>query len=214
MKKGSSELRIEKIPLGPCQANCYIVEIADSGKGVVIDPAAEPEFLAKKIKSKSLEITYVINTHGHYDHIAGNHLVSLLDPKPSLLIHAEDRLMLLEPAKNLSALLGPGYISPEADIIAEDGMEFSIAESVWRIIHTPGHTPGSICLVMDRVLFTGDTIFCGSIGRTDLPGGSPSDMARSLQKIISFSPDTVLCPGHGENSTVQNEIDGNPFLNG
>jgi glyoxylase-like metal-dependent hydrolase (beta-lactamase superfamily II) len=197
-----SKLEVERLTLGYFMVNCYIVYISNSKDAVIIDPGADPLQILDFINRKELKIKYIINTHGHYDHIgANNEIKSVLNS--TIYIHRLDEKMLSSPTKNLSLFLGKLY-KTEADVVVEEGDEFKIDNKVFKILHTPGHTPGSMSLMVDDYLFCGDLVFKDGIGRTDLFGGSSRDLALSIKnKILILNDDVKLYPGHGPETTVK-----------
>lgn len=212
-------MKIIQIPLNPFAMNCYIYYDEKSGAGVIIDPAAssteEENHLRKFIKDNGIKINYIINTHGHLDHIMGNRFAKEEFNVP-VLMHKEDEF-LLSNAVRQAALYGLNvppqppvdeYLN-EDSIISFDGKEL-------KVIHTPGHSPGSVCLIDDinRNVFCGDVIFKNSIGRTDLPGGDYDMLIDSIKNKLfaNCSDDFSLFPGHMETTNVADEKKYNPFL--
>ncbi len=199
-------------PLGEVEANCYIIGNDKSGEVVLIDPGLQPSDVIKFIQSEGLRVKYVINTHGHIDHIAGNREV-LKSFKAPLCIHQLDSKYLEDPTKNLSILFGVSITSPPADILLKEGQKLELSDMSFEIIHTPGHTPGSICLRTPSYILTGDTLFKASIGRTDIPGGDAEKLMESIkEKLLPLNKDLVVYPGHGPKTTLAEEINSNPFL--
>jgi hydroxyacylglutathione hydrolase len=191
LKEG--KMRVEKICLGELSTNCYLVN-AD-GLTILIDPAEYCEKLTSFIGNRQVDL--VINTHGHFDHIGGNWQLQKAGAK--LLIHEED-LPLVDS-------FYPDH--PPFDRYIVDG---ETLPGGFRVIHTPGHSPGSIVLVKDDMLFVGDLLFAGSIGRTDFPGGSITKMNLSLSNIVSLPGDYRIYPGHGPSTTLKRERRINPYL--
>jgi len=159
----------------------------------------------------NLSIKYIINTHAHIDHIEGNDWFRKAIRAP-VVVHHYDRTLYEEPRLNMSVLSRPRAI-PKADIYVKGGEFIHIGKSSLEVIHTPGHTAGSICLLGDGKLFTGDTLFAGSIGRTDFPGGSYDSMMKSLkEKLMPLDDNLIVLPGHGPSSTLKEEKATNPYL--
>lgn len=202
MKKYYEQQHIDCIVNGEIETNTYIITTLSDNSAVIIDPADGPA-IEHFLKKKELKPTHIINTHGHYDHISGNlHLKEKYDIP--ICIEASDAEFLTDPSKNMSGILGEGYRSPEADIILYDGQEFNAGGVALLVRHSPGHTPGSICLEMNNHRFTGDLIFTNGIGRTDLPGGSSSSIFASIRKIFHRmkQDDFVYC-GHGDYGHIE-----------
>ncbi|MEA3328752.1 MAG: MBL fold metallo-hydrolase [Candidatus Omnitrophota bacterium] len=192
---------IRSVTVGQMKANCYILGCKKTRQAVIIDPGDDYQKIINCLKQEGLEPKIVINTHGHIDHIAVNDKFNL-----PIYIHELDAECLINPTKNLSAFFGPGYTSPTAVRLLKDKDEIEVGEINLRVIHTPGHTPGGICLTTDNIVFTGDTLFCRGIGRTDFPGASEKDLIASIkEKIFALSDKTVVYPGHGPYSTVGSE---------
>lgn len=215
MNLKTSELDIKKFVLSGFASNCYVAAFSGTGCCIVIDPGSEPEKIRDYIEKRGLKPVYIINTHGHYDHIGGNSLKNLFKDKPKIVIHRGDAEYLNDPSLNLSSEFSDGYVSPAADIIVEKDMTLEVCAGFKiDIIHTPGHTPGGICVQTGSFLFTGDLLFSGTIGRTDFPGASEKEMYASLEKIALLPDETVILPGHGPDTVLSREKKTNPFLNG
>jgi len=205
-------LIVETLPVGLLQANCIIVGCEKTNKGAVIDPGGDAETIMCAVRGLGLEIVAVINTHGHVDHMAANDRIKKATGAP-IMIGDGDAEMLTSAAKNLSLLAGTAVRSAAADRLLKDGDVVRIGEISLRVLETPGHTPGGICLVGDGKVFTGDTLFAGSVGRTDFPGGSFDDLMASIKdKLIPLGDDFEVYPGHGPSTTIGEERASNPFL--
>jgi len=203
-------IHVERIAVGELQTNAYIVFSEKSLACLIVDPGAEPERIIRFVKTGRLKPEGIILTHGHADHCGG--VRELLAAWPmTLMVHRLDRDLRSPLNRELGGSLGLP-IPPDPDRLLENGEIVSVAEISIAVVHTPGHTPGSVVLAMDRRLFTGDTLFQGSAGRTDLPGGDEDELQRSLRLISRFPPDTLLFPGHGEMTTLEEELVSNPFL--
>ena len=203
---------LEQLQVGPLETNCYIVADEKSRIAAIIDPGGEADKIINAVNEAELDVKYIFLTHGHGDHIAA--LKEVRDATgAAIVIHEEDAHMLSSAESNLSFLLGEGFVQPAADIKLKCNEEFHLGDLVLKIIHTPGHTPGGISIQVDNVVFTGDALFAGSIGRTDFPGGSYDKLISSIQeKLLVLADDTKIYPGHGEPSTVGYEKKMNPFL--
>ena len=207
-------MKIRALTVGPIMENAYIVYDENTLEGIIIDPGDDAEDIIKIVKDLKLNIKYIVNTHGHADHIGANtQLLKQLHAK--LAIHEDDKMMLSDPNLNLSitGYMGREVKSPAPDIILHEGDVITFGNIKLKVIHTPGHTPGGICLLGDGVLFSGDSLFEGSVGRTDFPGGSMSALVDSLKKkILTLDPKIKVFPGHGGPTTIGYEASNNPFL--
>lgn len=197
--------------VGPMEANCYILYNPDKREGLIIDPGAEGSRLIKFIKQEEISINYIINTHGHPDHIGANRKIKEHTNAP-ILIHQYDAPMLSKSESILSFIFPLESSSPPADTFIKDGDLIECAGMKLKVLHTPGHTPGGISLLIDDSIFTGDTLFSGSIGRSDLPGGSQEVLLNSIKKILSLNENLIIYPGHGPSTTVGQELHSNPFI--
>jgi glyoxylase-like metal-dependent hydrolase (beta-lactamase superfamily II) len=195
------------------QTNTYLVWDDLSKDAILVDPSAPSEDMAQIVKSKQLKLKLVINTHGHGDHIAGNNYFASLFSCP-VAIHPLDANMLIDNRKNMSTYMGYDLKLKSADIMLNAGDKYYLGEHTISIIHTPGHTAGSVCLLIDKYLISGDTLFEQSIGRTDFPGGSHTDIIKSIKEKLFILPDDILVfPGHGPNTSIGLEKMNNPFVN-
>ncbi len=209
------DMFLRQLQVGSMAVFAYIVGDRESRSGLVIDPAAETDRIIAEAEKNGIEIQYIINTHGHVDHISGN-----ADMKrktgAKIIVHEADAEMLVStPAMILSMFRAKS--SPAADITVQDGDMIRVGSVNLTVLHTPGHTPGGISLYTDGYVFTGDTLFVESVGRTDLPGGSWQVMLRSIRKqLLTLPEDTVVLPGHNygrkPTSTIGHEKRHNPFL--
>src|SRR4030042_1402049 len=198
--------------VGALGTNCYLVYDEETRECAVIDPGADPEKIISTIADLELKPVIVINTHGHVDHIGANSDIVQKYAIP-LAMHAADTGMLqVSDYIELSLLLGARN-SPAPDRLLAEGDEVAVGRTSLRVIHTPGHTPGSIGFVHGGFLFSGDTLFCGGVGRTDLPGGSWKDLERSIrERILSLPEETIVLPGHGPWPPAAKGRNSNPFL--
>jgi len=206
---------IETIPVGPLQVNSYILGCEKTHEGVVIDAGGSVDRLLARINKLGLTIKYLIDTHGHFDHVGGNRaFIEATGAK--LLIHEKDAF-LLSMASDAGKSFGVADVenSPEPDGFLTDGMIIEFGDQRLKVIHTPGHSPGgcSIYGTEAGVLFTGDTLFNASVGRTDLPGGSMEVLLRSIRERLAVLPETTrVYPGHGPSSTIAIELFSNPYV--
>lgn len=203
------KLEVIKFVVGELSTNCYLLKSGE--EGVVIDPGAEGELILKGVEELKVKIKYVLNTHGHFDHIAANDFIRE-ETAAKLAIHKLDAESLKSSSKNSSLIFGWNLKQKPADILLEEGDVLSFGSHSLSVLHTPGHTPGSVSFLINSQVFSGDLIFAGSIGRTDLPGGSSKAMIVSLKKIKELPEETIIYPGHGPETSVREEIENNPFL--
>jgi len=202
---------LKHLVVGPLATNCYIVGSESSKKGMIIDPGAEAEVILRNVKDLGFEIKSIVLTHGHIDHIG-----ALKEVKEAtgaeVAIHADDAQALQR--KPLGTLFGISYPTPPpADRLLQGGDSLDIGDLHFQVLHTPGHSPGCICLLEEGVVFSGDTLFNYGIGRYDLPGGSYSQLMDSIHTKLMVLPDnTIVYPGHGPETTIGAERRGNPSL--
>ncbi|MFC1509634.1 MBL fold metallo-hydrolase [Candidatus Omnitrophota bacterium] len=199
---------IETVVVGMMEANCYIVGDEDTKEVFIIDPGGDYGKIKKIIDKFGLKPQVVINTHGHGDHIGADGNWNL-----PIWIHRLDADFLQDPSKNLSGAFGFLLKTKAAARSLEEGDLLKIGKYTLEVIHTPGHTPGGICLKGGGVVFTGDTLFREGVGRTDFAYGSEEDLIRSIkEKLFVLGDDIVVYPGHGDNSTIANEKSNNPLM--
>ncbi|HRR41890.1 MAG TPA: MBL fold metallo-hydrolase, partial [Syntrophales bacterium] len=206
---------LKQMQVGHMAVFAYIVGDPETGEGLVIDPAADVDGILREADKKGIRVKYIVNTHGHVDHISGNQEMKK-KTGALIVVHEADADMLVSTPAMVLRMFG-AKPSPPADITVSDGDTIAVGSVVLEVLHTPGHTPGGICLYTDGYVFTGDTLFVGAVGRTDLPGGSWTVMYRSIkEKILTLPDDTIVLPGHNygssPTSTVGREKRTNPFL--
>ncbi len=198
---------IETFTVGMLSTNCYVVSSEPSKEAIVIDPGLDLPFEAKQIfdyiAKEKLKVKLILNTHGHQDHISGDAIFQEKYNVP-IYIHKCDA----------SSLVGLETEKSPAPVLLEDGSVVKFGDESLSVMLTPGHTPGSICLVGEKLVFTGDTLFAEGIGRTDFPEGSIKDMRLSLQKLVRLPDYFLIYPGHGPTSVIGEEKRNNPFLLG
>ena len=205
------KLTIQSFAVMPFDENCYVVS-DDTGEGIVIDPGGMAKQILSYIREAKLSIKAVLDTHGHCDHIGANDEIRDETGAP-LYIHKEDAAMISDMKLNLSAFMGFRVISRPAEHLLSEGDKISFGQSELEVIHTPGHTKGGVCFVGEGVAFTGDTLFAGSIGRSDFPGGSERDLIGNIKKKLLVLPDeTKVYSGHGPSSEIGWERECNPYL--
>jgi glyoxylase-like metal-dependent hydrolase (beta-lactamase superfamily II) len=204
-------IKIKKIISGVLEENCYVVYDSESLRAAIIDPGEDGEKVIFEIEKDKLKPELLINTHGHYDHVLSDDQIRF-EFKIPLAIHKYESQILADAYGNGSGLIGFTVNVREPEIFLEDNQEVKLSFTTFKVMHTPGHTKGCICLLFDGFLITGDTLFAGTIGRTDFDGGSYEEMLKSLSKIKKLDPSLVIYPGHGSNTTLANEIRYNPYL--
>jgi hydroxyacylglutathione hydrolase len=206
-------LIIASLPVGLIQTNCYVVGCEETKQGAVIDPGGHPERILAEVERHGLAIKYVLDTHAHFDHTDANGAI-VQATGASLALHPEDRPLL--EASGGAALFGMhADPSPPPDLELHDGDEISVGTLGFKVLHTPGHTPGHVCFYEadEGTLFDGDVLFYRGIGRTDLPGGSWQQLLESIQGVLFALPDdTIVYPGHGPATTIGEEKRLNPWL--
>ena len=205
------KLTIQSFAVMPFDENCDVVS-DDTGEGVVIDPGGMAKEILAYIREAKIDLKAVLDTHGHCDHIGANDAIRDVTEAP-LYIHKEDGAMISDIRLNLSAFMGFKVISRPAEHLLSEGDKISFGNSELEVIHTPGHTKGGVCFVGDGVAFTGDTLFAGSIGRSDFPGGSEVELIGNIKKKLLVLPDeTKVYSGHGPSSEIGWERKCNPYL--
>ncbi len=211
------QIIIKQIPVGEYRVNTYLVACPETNHGVIIDPAGEDAALVRAVRNAGIILKYILNTHGHADHVVANQKLKEYFSVP-VCMHEADDSFFADPDIRERSRRELGLEPPDpADIQLEDNQIITVGTLAIRVIHTPGHTPGSCCFLFNGNLFTGDTLFVGAVGRTDLTGGSLDTLLESLKnKITVLAPDTVIWPGHdyGETptSTIGEEMKSNPYI--
>ena len=206
------DIVLDKLIVGPFSVNCYFLGCSKSQKMAVIDPGGEVEKIWQKIQDIGYSPEYIINTHGHPDHTAGN-LELKQKSQAKILAHPDDVAMMTDKENLLSSMFLEANPSPPPDQLVTEGQLIKLGNISLKVIHTPGHTPGGICLLLDDILFTGDTLFAEGIGRTDFPGGNYAQLISSIKnKLFPLDDQLRILPGHGEESTLGREKRYNPFV--
>lgn len=206
--KRDHSLIVKKFIVGPMEVNCYVVADPATKEAFLIDPGGDPDMIKNFLNREGLNLRFIINTHGHGDHIAANGHFD----RP-IYIHRLDKDFLTDSEKNLSSMFGFPIASPKAAKLLEDKEKIRLSDIELEVIHTPGHTPGSISIKIGDVIFTGDALFNGGIGRTDFSYGDEIMLMKSIrEKLLVFSDATLIHPGHGDSSTIGHERQTNPFL--
>jgi hydroxyacylglutathione hydrolase len=200
-------MHIQTFTVGMLSTNCYVVNCPKTLETIIIDPgfdhAREAEQIIRYVETNTLKVRFIVNTHGHSDHVSGDKVLKKNYGVP-ICIHAYDA----------QCLKGLGDSIPPANVLLEDEGVLKFGKVTLKVMHTPGHSLGSISLIAvnEKLVFTGDTLFAGGIGRTDFAGGSDRDMRRSLKKLLCLPDDYLVYPGHGGVSTIGEEKRVNPFL--
>jgi hydroxyacylglutathione hydrolase len=212
-------MKLDTLMLGAYENNCYTLrKDAAAVDCLIIDTGLSPEPLLDFLRKGGLRPAALLLTHGHGDHIAGARPLRSLWPEMKIGVHKDDVPMLSSPSRNLAATVGEDITSPPADILFDGDTDIEAAGITLRVIHTPGHTRGCVCfyLAAEKMLFSGDTLFAGAIGRTDFPYSLPTDHETLVNnvrtKLLILPPETKVYPGHGPATTLRNEARHNPYL--
>jgi len=204
-------LEVSRLVVGALEVNSYVAYDPVTADAMVIDPGDEPARIMDSIKRSALRVRYLVCTHAHFDHVGAIPELKRLTGAP-IAIHEEERPVYLA-ARGFGRMWGFEIDDlPEPDLLLAEGDELRLGELVFAVLHTPGHSPGCMCLYGKDVLFSGDTIFAGSVGRTDFPGGSIEMLRNSFRRIVSLPGETRIYPGHGPSSTVETERRENFFI--
>ncbi len=207
-------MRITNLPSGALQANTYLAVDEKTNEGFIVDPGGYNKVLTKEVRDNDVKIKYIILTHGHSDHICGVNEHKAEFPDAKIVAYKDEEAMLENPNLNQSPGFGVPY-STKADILVSDGDELKVGDVTLKFIHTPGHTEGGMCIYVEeaKALFSGDTLFRQSIGRTDFPGGSYKEIMDSIRKKLFLLPDdTNVFPGHMGMTSIGFEKENNPFV--
>ncbi|GAB4300444.1 MAG: MBL fold metallo-hydrolase [Desulfuromonadia bacterium] len=204
----------ETLVVGPLGVNCFILADPDSRVGIVVDPGGDADRVISRVRELGLSVRYVVNTHGHFDHVGGNRrLIAATGAR--LLIHEKDVPFLSHVSRTAAMYGADGEDSPLPDDYLRDGMEITFGSCRLTVLETPGHTPGGCCL-WDREgkrVITGDTLFADGVGRTDFPGSSYEALVKGIrEKLFTLPDETVAYPGHGPSTTIGHEKKHNPYL--
>ena len=205
---------VKMLVVGLFAANCYIVGSSSTGQGIIIDPGAEAETILRTVQQLGLSISLIVITHAHIDHVGAVREVQKKTNAAFAVHQAEKGLLLTPPMRMLTSLgLSPVKSPPRPDRLLKDGDIIDVGDLHFKVLHTPGHSPGGICLLGQGVVFSGDTLFNFGIGRSDFPGGSHERLMTSIREKLMVLPDeTIVYPGHGAPTTIGDERRGNPFI--
>lgn len=206
-------MKVESFVLGPVMTNCYLVYKQKEGTGLVIDPGNGPGEVVERIRKLNLNIEAILLTHAHFDHIGGVEEVRKATGAP-VYIHREEADWLLDPERNGSALFPVEAVRcGPAEKVLEGGEKLTLLGETFTVSHTPGHSPGSVSFQTETSVFSGDALFAGSIGRTDLPGGNYDTLMRSIHETLMKLPEeTLVYSGHGPVTTIGREQKTNPYV--
>jgi hydroxyacylglutathione hydrolase len=209
-------MEIIQMKTGHMDVFSYIVACPKTRKAMVIDPGGDEEWIFETIQDKGFQLQYIVNTHGHGDHTCGNHKLKGLTGAKIVMHRLDDQLFNSQAGQTMARQWG-FTPSPPADIHVEDGDQIVVGEVALQVLHTGGHSPGGICLLGEGNLFTGDTLFVGGIGRTDLPGASPPQFMKSIrERLLTLPDETIVWPGHDyghkPSSTIEEEKRENPWF--
>lgn len=202
---------IKKIVVGTLENNCYIIGDERTREVFIVDPGDEPDRILDFVNEDNLETKFIVCTHAHFDHVGAINEIREIT-KAKIILHKDD--LILYKNVEMQGLTWGFDIEPliEPDIIVSEGYNLEIGDLRFMVLHTPGHSPGSICLYGEGILITGDTIFAGSVGRTDLYGGDINQLKKSFKRLIELPDNTIILPGHGPESTIMKEKNDNFFM--
>lgn len=207
-------MKIKPIVVGPLQVNCYLLICEKTGQAAVVDPGADASLILQAVDAEKCEVSTIINTHGHFDHIGANGQIKEATGA-ELLIHADDAQLLSQAGLHASVYGLTVEESPSPDRFMAEGDLLQIGELKVEILHVPGHSPGSVCLKVENSLIVGDVLFAESIGRTDLPGGDHQLLINGIrEKLLTLPDETIVHPGHGPDTSIGHERISNPFVGG
>lgn len=204
---------VRTLVVGPLQTNCYLVSCEETREALVVDPGGDAQRILRAVKDGGLAVRLIVDTHAHFDHVAGNQAIHQATGAP-IAIHRLDAQDLTQPVSLFGLSFG-GPASPPADRLLEDGEEIAVGQERLQVLLTPGHTPGGISLydASAPLVLSGDALFCQGIGRTDLPGGDFQVLMASIRtRLLTMPDETIVYPGHGPATTIGEERASNPFV--
>jgi glyoxylase-like metal-dependent hydrolase (beta-lactamase superfamily II) len=201
---------VKRLAVGPIEANCFVVGDGDSRKAMVVDPGDEPDRIMDSLRADNLSVEYIVCTHAHFDHVGA--VPDIKNETGAKLIVHEDEMDIYQGARDMAAFWGYDIDPlPEPDLLVREGDEIRLGSLSFRVLHTPGHSPGGICLFGEGVVLTGDTLFAGAVGRTDFHGGNINKLKESVRRLLALPPETRVLAGHGPDSTIGKERSENFF---
>ncbi|MCG6552087.1 MAG: MBL fold metallo-hydrolase [Candidatus Magnetominusculus sp. LBB02] len=210
MDRQPDTIAIGRIAVGQLEVNCYVVSDELTKEAILVDPGDEPDRILDFVAEKGLKLVKIVCTHTHFDHIGA--LPEIKEATGASLQMHTDEVAIYKMAREMAAHWGFQLDSmPVPDVLLTDGAEVAFGSAVFKVLHTPGHTPGGICLYGNGILISGDTLFAGSVGRTDLPGGDMPSLKKSFKRLMALPPETKVFPGHGPSSSIAAELRDNFF---
>lgn len=212
MSKGKATPQIKSISVGPLEVNTFLIWDSSTHEAILVDPGDEPDRIIDMIKEEELQLKYIVCTHAHFDHVGAIPELRQETGTP-VLIHRDER-EIYEAARDMAAFWGYDIDPlPEPDRFVEEGEKLKVGGLEFTVLHTPGHSPGGISLYGEGIVVTGDTLFAGSVGRTDFHGGDIEKLKASFRRLLELPEETVVLPGHGPSSTIGREKRENFFIN-
>ena len=209
--RAGDDMLIKNLVVGQLEVNCFIVADERTKEAMVIDPGDEPDRIIAVIKENSIKVKYILCTHAHFDHVGA--LSDIKDETDAKVVIHKDELEIYNGARDQAAFWGYELEPlPEPDMLVKEGDKIELGNLSFEVFHSPGHSPGGICLYGENIVFTGDTLFAGSVGRTDFYGGDINKLKKSFLSLMSLPPDTKVFPGHGPTSSIRQEKTSNFFM--